>query len=187
MSSRNCTVKHCSEAFKLVHHKRYADDILLLFEKPEQVLRFVNYINKKHRNIKFSFKQKKITFSFLYVNICREKVKSTSSVFRKDAFSGVYTNFTSFVEVEHNFTLVYTLLHKSFSIVSDFSKFHFEFETLKKTLYKNAYSTKSVDKCIVEFANNIFVQKPVDTAVLKLELRIALPCLGSISSITKKD
>ena len=61
--------------------------------------------------------------------------------------------------------------------MSDFSKFQFEFETLKKTLDKNAFSTKFVDKCIVKFANNIFVQKPVVTTV---------PYLGSICSITKK-
>ena len=70
--------------------------------------------------------------------------------------------------------------------MSDFSKFHFEVETLKKTLHKNAYTTKFVDKCISKFINNIFVQKPVVTTVPKLELRITLPFLGNISSITKK-
>ena len=88
--------------------------------------------------------------------------------------------------LEHKFGVVYTLLHRSFTIVSDFSKFHFEFETLQKILHKNAYSTKFVDKCIAKFVNNIFVQKPVFTTVPKLELRIVLPYLGNISSITKK-
>ena len=84
--------------------------------------------------------------------------------------------------LEHKFGLVYTLLHRSFTIVSDF----FEVETLKKTLQKNAYPTNFVDKCISKFINNIFVQKPVATTVPKLELRITLPFLGNISSITKK-
>ena len=70
--------------------------------------------------------------------------------------------------------------------MSDFPKFHFEVETLKKTLHKNAYPTKFVDKCIAKFVNNIFVQKPVFTIVPKLELRIVLPYLGNNSSITKK-
>ena len=70
--------------------------------------------------------------------------------------------------------------------MSDFSKFHFEVETFKKTLHKNAYPTKFFDKCIAKFVNNIFVQKPVFTTVPKLELRIMLPYLGNISSITKK-
>ena len=172
-------LKICPKAFKPVYYKRYVDDIFVLFEKPEQVSRFVNYMNKRHKNIKFSFEtEKDNSFSFLDVKICREK--------DKDTFSGIYTNFSSFVALEHKFGLVYTLLHRSFTIVSDFSKFHFEVETLKKTLHKNAYPTNFVDKCISKFVNNIFVQKPVVTSVPKLELRITLPFLGNISSITKK-
>ena len=170
-----------------MYYKRYVDDIFVLFEKPEQVSRFVNYMNKRHKNIKFSFEtEKDNSFSFLDVKICREKDKFTTNVFRKDTFSGIYTNFSSFVALEHKFGLVYTLLHRSFTIVSDFSKFHFEVETLKKTLHKNTYPTNFVDKCISKFINNIFVQKPVVTSVPKLELRIILPFLGNISSITKK-
>ena len=144
-------------------------------------------MNKRYKNIKFSFETKKVnSFSFRNVKICREKDKFTTSVFRKDMFSGVYTNFISFVALEHKFVLVYTILHRSFTIVSDFSKFYFEVETLKKTLHKNAYPTRFVDKCIAKFVNNIFVQKPVLTTVKKLELRIVLPYLRNISSITKK-
>ena len=82
---------------------------------------------------------------------------------------------------------MYTLLHRSFTIVSDFSKFHFEVETLKETLHKNTYPTKFVDKCISKFVNNIFVQKPVFTTIPKLEVRIVLSYLGmfNISSIIK--
>ena len=69
---------------------------------------------------------------------------------------------------------------------SDFSKFYFEVKTPKKTLHKNAYHTKFASKCILKFISNIFVQKSVVTTVPKLELRIVLPCLGNISSITKK-
>ena len=81
---------------------------------------------------------------------------------------------------------MYTLLHRSFTIASDFSKFYFEVETLKKTLHKNAYPTKFVDKFLTKFVNNVFIQKPVVTTVPKLKLRIMLPYLGNISSITKK-
>ena len=127
-------------------------------------------------------------FLFLYIaaKICREKDKFARSVFRKDTLTGVYTNFSSSVALERKFGLLYTLLHRSFTIESDFSKFHFEVETLKKTLHKNAYPTKFVDKCIAKFVNNIFVQKHLVTTVPKLELRIVLPYLKNISSITKK-
>ena len=118
-------LKNCPKSFKPVYYKRYVDKIFVLFEKPEQILRFVNYMNKRHNNITFSFQtEKDNSFFFLDVKICREKRKFTR-VFRKDTFSGVYTNFISFVALEHKFGLVSTLLHRSFTIVSDFSKFHF--------------------------------------------------------------
>ena len=81
---------------------------------------------------------------------------------------------------------MYTFIYRSSTIASDFPKFHFKVETLKKTLHKNAYPAKFVDKCISKFVYNIFVQKSVVTTVPKLELRIVLPYLGNISSITKK-
>ena len=140
-------------------------------------------MNKRHKNIKFSFEiEKDNSFSFLDVKICREK-----NVFRKDTFSGAYSNFSSFVALEHKFSLVYRLLHRSFTNVIDFSKFHFGVETLNKTLHRNAYPTRFIDKCIAKFVNNIFGKKPpVFTTVPKLKLRIVLPYLGNISSITKK-
>ena len=85
-------------------------------------------------------------------------------------------------------SVVYTLL-LVVSQLSDFSKFHFEVVTLKKTLHKNAYPTTFDDKYIANFVNNIFdifFQKPVFTTVLKLELRIVFPYLRNISSATKK-
>ena len=94
-------------------------------------------MNKRHKNINFSFEtQKDNPFSFLDVKICREKDKFTTSVFRKDTFSGVYTNFSSFVALKHRFGLLYTLLHRSFITVSDFSKFHFEVEKFQNTSKK---------------------------------------------------
>ena len=110
-------------------------------------------MKKDTKILSFRLKLKKITpFQ------CRENDKFTS-VFRKDTFSGVYNNFSSFVALEHKFGLVYVLLHKSFTIVSDFSTFQVE------TLQKNAYRTKFLDKCRAKFINNIFVQKPVFTTV----------------------
>ena len=86
--------------------------------------------------------EKNNSFSFLDVRICREKDKFTTSVFRKDTFSGVYTKLSRFVALKHKFGLVHKILHRIFTILSDFSRFHFEVETLQRTLSKIAYSIK---------------------------------------------
>ena len=130
-------LKNCPKSFKPVYYKRYVDDIFVLFEKPKQVSRFVKYMNKRHKNIKFSFEtEKDNSFSFLDVKICRETDKFTTIVFRKDTFSGVYTNFSSFVALKHKFGLAYTVPHRSFTNVFHFSKFHFEVDHLRKYFTK---------------------------------------------------
>ena len=81
-------LKNCPKSFKPVYHKRDVDDIFVLFGKPEQVLRFVKYMNKRHKNIKFSFEtEKDNSFSFLDVKIYREKDKFTTGIFRKDSLT----------------------------------------------------------------------------------------------------
>ena len=66
----------------------------------------------RHKNIKFSFEtEKDNSFSFLDVTICREKDKFTTGVFRKDTFSGGYTNFSSFVALKHKFGFYIEVTH----------------------------------------------------------------------------
>ena len=62
----------------------------MLFEKLKQASRFVKYMNERHKNIKFSFEiEKDNSFSFLDIEICREKDKFKTSFFIKDMLSGV--------------------------------------------------------------------------------------------------
>ena len=86
-------LKNCPKSFKPVYHKRYVDDMFVLFEKPEQVLRFDNYMKKRQKHIKFSFEtEKDSSFSFPNVKICREKDKFTKSVFRMLIPQNLLTN-----------------------------------------------------------------------------------------------
>ena len=56
-------------------------------------------MNHQYPNIKFTFEvEKNNNFSFLDIKICRENNKFTTSVFRKPTFSGVFTNFDSFIQ-----------------------------------------------------------------------------------------
>ena len=125
----------CTEKSKPVFYKRYVDDIFVLFKKPEHVKPFVDYMNCKHKNINFSFETKKdAQMPFLDVNIFRENGKFVTNVYRKETSftqTGVYTNFSSFILLEHKFGMVYMLLYCCFCLVSNMSKFHFEIEKLK--------------------------------------------------------
>ena len=120
-------LKDCPKNFKPIYYKRYVDDIFVLFTKPEHAQFFPKYINKKHNNIKFSTETElNGSLSFLDVKIFRENEKVVTSVFRKDKFRGVYTNFISFISLEYKFGSVHTLPNRCFNLSSDFLKFHNE-------------------------------------------------------------
>ena len=91
----------CPNNFKPVFYKRYVDDIFVLFKKSEHLQLFVNYMNSKHKNILFSYETEKDgPMPFLDVNIFREKGKFLTNVYRKGTFTGVYTNFSSFIPLK---------------------------------------------------------------------------------------
>ena len=124
-------LNNCPEKIKPVFYKNYVDGILVFFKRPEHVRPFADYMNINHKNINFSSETgKDEQMPFLDVNVFRENGKFVTNVYRKETFTGVCTNFYSFIPLEHKFGLVYTLLHRCFCLVSDMSKFHFEIEKL---------------------------------------------------------
>ena len=84
-------LKDCPKSFKPMYYKRYVDDIFVLFRKPEQVLQFVNYMNKRHKNIKYCLKLKKITpFLFSMLRFVEKKI-ILQQVFAEKIRSVVHT------------------------------------------------------------------------------------------------
>ena len=84
-------------------------------------------MNIKHPNIKFSSEfEIHYSFPFLDVKITRTNNQLVISVFRKVTLSGVFTNFKSIIPVAYKFGLLYTLLHRSFSVCSSYEKFYEE-------------------------------------------------------------
>ena len=119
---------------------------------------------------------------FLDVNVYRDADKFTSTVHRKVTFSGVYTNFDSFMPDTYKRGLVCTLLHRAFQITSSYISLHEEIERLKKIFANNGYPLKFVDKCIFHFFNKIYDKRPaVEDPEPKKEFMLVLPFLGSVS------
>ena len=118
---------------------------------------------------------------FLDVSITRTSNGFKTSVYHKPKFSGVYSNFNSFISEEYKVGLVFTLLFRTFSIVSDFSRFHLEVCHLKEILRKNAFPIKLINGCIRSFLNKRLTEKPVILTAEKKDLVIILPFLGKLS------
>ena len=177
----------CPKKIKPVFYERYGDGISVLFKRPKHAKSFVDYINSKHKNNNFSFEtEKDKKMSFLDANVFRENNKFVTYVYRKETFTEIYTNFSSFIPLEYKFGLVYALLHRCFCLVSDVSKFQFEIEKLKDILLSNGYSNKFIDKCISKFMNKLYIKKPVILTVPNKQLYLVLPFMEKMSSLVKR-
>ena len=151
-SFENKWLKDCPHSLKPVFYRRYVDDIFVLFSSLDQAEKFKKYLSSKYPNIKFSLeKENDGRLSFLDINIFREKGKFVTNVYRKKTFSGVYTNFNSFIPETYKTGLIESLLFRCFNLCSDFVKFHHEINILKSILYKNSYPRDFVDKYIKSF------------------------------------
>ena len=150
----------------------------------------LNSRNVYHENTQKKFKyelKSDNTLPFLDVNVYRDAEKFSTSVHRKDTFSGVYSNFRSFMPETYKKGLVSTLLYRAYMISSSFMSLHKEVENLKMIFSKNGYPSKFVDKCIFKFFNKLYEKKdPVHTAPKK-ELTLILPFLGTTSWKIKND
>ena len=90
--------------------------------------------------MKFYFEEEKNgKLSFLDAEVSREGNKFATNAYRKPPFSGVYTHFDSFLPTTYKFTIIYTLVFRSFSICSNWINFHKELVFLKDIFLKNGY------------------------------------------------
>ena len=119
--------------------------------------------------------------SFLDVLITRTSNGFKTSVYHKPIFSGVYSNFNSFIFDEYKVVSIFTLLFQTFSIVSDFSRFHLEVCHLIEILKKNVFPIKSIDSRIKSFRNKRLTEKPATLTAEKKDLIIASLFLSKLS------
>ena len=142
-------LENCPLSFMPLHYRRYVDDIFVLFRSKEHVSLFKDYLSSRHPNINFSSEEESQNkLPFLDVSVERVNGHFATSVYRKPTFSGLYTNFVSFIPISYKIGLVSTLIFRCFSICSDMSRFHEELVKLKEIFKKNGYPQSLVEKCI---------------------------------------
>ena len=107
--SKKNWLNECPSQFKPVIYRRYVDDIFVLFKSKEHLKLFVNDTNSKHRNIKFTFETEDSN-NFSDVKITRKNKRFVTSIFRKAIFSGIFTNYNSFIFDTYKIGLVHMLL-----------------------------------------------------------------------------
>ena len=118
---------NCPVEFKPVIYRRFVDDTFLLFRSKEHIEKFRLYLNCQHPNIKFTSEiEENNSISFLDIKINRDNNRFLTSVYRKPTFSGVFTNFDSYIPLSYKSGLISSLLYRAFKLCSNFEIFHRE-------------------------------------------------------------
>ena len=114
----------CPIQFKPTYYRRYVDDIFLMFQERSHIKKFLRYMNSRHTNMNFTVEEEvDNSLPFLDIKITREGGKLTTSIYRKKTFSGVYVNYNSFLPRDYKRGLISTLLHRAYTICSDYNNF----------------------------------------------------------------
>ena len=96
-------------------------------------------------------------------------------VYGKPTFSGVFTNFDSYIPLSYKSGLISSLLYRAFKLCSNFEIFHQEIIFLKDIFKRNGYPSNFIDKCVKTFLDKIFIEKKVFLVAQKMELFCVLP------------
>ena len=173
----------CPKEFKPSYYKRYVDDIFVLLPDSSCLEPFKVYMNKQHVNMNFTSESElDDTLPFLDVYVLRHNDQFVTSVYRKPTFSGVYTNFSSFIPMTYKISLVSTLLHRAYTICSSWKQIDSEIKQIKTLMRRNGFPLDQIDRTVSRHLNKIHngpKEKHDETEVKKV--LICLPYLGAFS------
>ena len=168
-------------------YKRYVDDIFAVFENEEKALKFFDYINNKHPNIKFTMeKEQDKQIAFLDVLINNNDSLKTS-IFHKKTYTGLLLNYLSFTPSVYKFGLIRTLIDRTYKINNTWTGFDLDMKQLKTVLSKNQYPSNVVDSEVKEYLHKVINPKDTDEQKTEPITRFfKLPFIGSYSTLVKK-
>jgi len=162
---------------------RYVDDILTTFNNKIDALNFLNFLNKQHKNIKFTTEeQANNSIPFLDVlisNINNNKLKL--STYYKPTYTGLLLNYNSFTSKSYKISLVKCLIDRAFKISNDWSCFHNDLNLIKNNLIKNAYPSFLIDKIIKNYLNFKLSEQPQQSKSKCNIIYFKLPYIGEPS------
>ena len=176
-------LEDCPAEFKPLVYRRYVDDTFVIFKEQHHASLFLNYLNSKHRNIRFTSEfESNGQLPFLDLLVGRKDGGLVFSIYRKPTFSGLGTSFFSFCSLKFKLNAIKTLLHRAFHLSSTFEYFHKEVMFLRNFFQNNGFNKNVFDKYVNRCLNNHYQPKiPVPT-VKKLDVFVSLPFLGEIST-----
>ena len=168
----------CPLASRPLLYGRYVDDTFLLFRGKEQAEIFLEYANGMHPNIKFTIEYENDNkLPFLDVLVVRENERFNTTIFRKKTFTGLGTNFYSHCFFNFKLNALSTLLHRAYTLTSDWSNFHKEISYLQQYFENNCFPAKLFYRQVYRFVNKVYLPKLKTPSVPKLPVYASVPLI----------
>ena len=128
-------------------YQRYAESTFCLYHNEQDALLFFDCLNSQHTNIKFTMEKesnKMLAFLDVYVNN-KDPCNLLMSVYRKNTFTGLLTNFDSFTSYSYKIGFIRTLVDRAYKFNNTLAKFNDDV----KILFKNNQYPKSLISRVV--------------------------------------
>ena len=165
-------------------YRRYVDDIFAVFENQNEASEFLEYLKCKHDNIKFTM-EVNVDGILNFLDVKIENInRIKTSVFHKPTFTGLMTNFRSFVPYEFKTKLVHTLVDRIFKINNTWIGFHENVAFLKNYLSRNLFSNKFVEKILKRYSEKKMSGVKVKENTQQIQF-FRLPYIGEFSDTIK--
>ena len=130
-------LEECPPDFKPIIYKRYVDDTFLVFRHRNHIPLFFDYINSKHPNIAFTKEEEcEKKLPFLDIMVTKENNQLTTGLYRKPTFTGLGLKFMSHCCMKFKINSITTLIHRAYTLSSNYLGFGNENKFLKKYFYQ---------------------------------------------------
>ena len=100
---------------------RYVDEVLAGIDNEQDSLNFLNVLNNKHPNIKFTI-DKQINHFITFLDVFISGINNqnlTLQTYHKSTYTGLLLNFKSFISFSYKISLIKCLIDRSFKICNN--------------------------------------------------------------------
>ena len=159
---------------------RYVDDLFCIFTNGQDYNNFLEYLNTRHPNLKFTTEIGHNKLPFLDVSVEIQGDSFIRSVHRKLTHTGLMLNFNAFCPLQWKRSVICGCLYRAFSICSSRRLFDFEVSNLRRLFEMNGYPIPFFNDILSSFLRKVHeprIQSCNESDVYTL----CLPYFGNVS------
>ena len=93
-------------------------------------------------------------------------------------FTGLFTNFNSFIPLAYKQNLVSCLIHRIFNLCSSYENFHTQLEVVRKLFNSNGFPSHMFDRIVHRFLDHTFDPRPPVLTASEKIIYFCLPFTG---------